>query len=129
MAAPPGAPLPPGVQLAPVGRRVGAWFLSLVLVVVTLVIGYLIWGIILWRKGTSPALSVLGMRVWRPENGRPATFWEMVLRDVVGRIAGALFCIMTFVSFVLFLSRDDHKAIHDLVGGTIVVHDPNKVLG
>jgi len=38
-----GLMLPQGVQLAGVGQRIGAYFLSLVLGVVTLGIGYLIW--------------------------------------------------------------------------------------
>ncbi|MGH9100133.1 MAG: hypothetical protein ACRDV8_07885, partial [Acidimicrobiales bacterium] len=37
--------LPPGVTLAPAGRRIGAYFLGLLLLIVTLVIGYVIWGL------------------------------------------------------------------------------------
>jgi uncharacterized RDD family membrane protein YckC len=128
-AAPGAVALPPGVVLAPVGRRIGAFFLEIVLIIVTLFIGWLIWGLILWGKGTSPALSVLGMKCWVPAEGRPASFWRMALRDIIGRIVGNLFGIMAIVSFVLFVSRSDHRAIHDLVASTIVVHDPNKVLG
>jgi uncharacterized RDD family membrane protein YckC len=32
------------------------------------------------------------------------------------------------VSFVMFLGQD-RRTIHDKIGRTIVVHDPNKVLG
>jgi hypothetical protein len=45
--------LPQGVVLASVGRRIGAWALGVVLAIVTLGIGYIIWGAILWSKGTS----------------------------------------------------------------------------
>ena len=41
-----GLMLPEGVQLASVGRRIGAYFLSALLAVVTLGIGYVIWGLI-----------------------------------------------------------------------------------
>jgi hypothetical protein len=64
--------LPQGVQLAPVGRRIGAWFLSILLAIVTLGIGYVIWGLIVWGRAQTPALQVLGMRCWRPETGRVA---------------------------------------------------------
>src|ERR1700712_5857687 len=47
--------LPAGLQLASVGRRIGAYFLAIPLFIVTLGIGYIIWGLILWNKGQSPA--------------------------------------------------------------------------
>ena len=56
--------LPPGVVLAPKGRRIGAYFLAFPLAIITLGIGYVIWGLIAWGKGTTPALQVLGMKVW-----------------------------------------------------------------
>jgi uncharacterized RDD family membrane protein YckC len=124
-----GLTLPQGVALASVGRRIGAWFLAIPLVIVTLGIGYVVWGLIAWGRGQSPALQVLGMRCWRPDDHRPAGFWWMALRDVVGRIAdGILWFISELVSFVFFVSRNDHRALHDLVAGTVVLHDPNGVL-
>jgi hypothetical protein len=39
-----GLALPEGVQLASVGRRIGAYFLAIPLAIVTLGIGYVIWG-------------------------------------------------------------------------------------
>jgi uncharacterized RDD family membrane protein YckC len=124
-----GVTLPQGTQLASVGRRIGAYFLSFLLALVTLGIGYVIWGLIAWGRGQSPAFQVLGMRCWRPETGRVAGFWWMALRDVVGGIVeGALFGILGLVSFILFLSNKDHRSLHDMIGGTLVLHDPNRVL-
>jgi uncharacterized RDD family membrane protein YckC len=118
-------PLPPGVTLAPVGRRIGAYFLSILLVIVTLVIGYVIWGLIVWPRGTSPALSVLKMRCVKADSGAKATFGTMALREIVGRILeGILSWITELVSLVFFLSRADHRCLHDLVAGTVVVYDP-----
>ena len=123
--------LPQGVVLAPVGRRVGAYFLSIVLAIVTLGIGYLIWGAIVWGKGTSPALQVLGMRAVKEQTGQPATWGTMALRNIVGGfLQGILSIITLLVSFILFLTDDPrHRTIPDRIGGTIIVHDPNKVLG
>lgn len=118
-------PLPPGVTLAPVGRRIGAYFLGIVLAIVTLVIGYVIWGLIVWQRGTTPALSVLKMRCIKASTGTNATFGTMALREIVGRIAeGILSWITELVSFILFLSREDRRCLHDLIGGTVVVYDP-----
>jgi uncharacterized RDD family membrane protein YckC len=124
-----GLTLPQGTVLAPVGRRIGAYFLSLALAIVTLGIGYLIWGLIVWGRGTSPALSVLGMRAWDPVTGRPAGWWRMALRDIVGGIVQSILGFITgVVSLVLFLSTKEHRSILDFVGGTVIIHDPNKVI-
>ena len=124
-----GLTLPVGVELASVGRRVGAFFLAILLSVVTLGIGYIIWGLIAWGKGRSPALQVLGMRCWKPADNRVASFGTMALRDIVGTIAQGILSIVTLlISFVLFLTGKRHQSLPDLIGGTVVVYDPNKIL-
>jgi uncharacterized RDD family membrane protein YckC len=124
-----GLVLPEGVQLAGTGRRIGAWFLSLLLAVVTLVIGYVIWGIVAWGRGQTPALQVLGMRCWRPETNRPAGFWWMAMREIVGRfVEGIVGVITLLVSLILMLTRQDRRCLHDLIAGTVVLYDPNKLL-
>jgi uncharacterized RDD family membrane protein YckC len=121
--------LPDGTELASVGRRIGAYFLSIPLAIVTLGIGYIIWGLLVWGNGQTPALQVLGMRVWRPETNRVAGFWHMALREIVGRICeGILSAITEITSFVLFVSSRDRKSLHDHVAGTVVLYDPNKTL-
>jgi uncharacterized RDD family membrane protein YckC len=124
-----GLMLPQGVELASSGRRIGAWFLAIPLAIVTLGIGYLIWGLIVWANGQTPALQVLGMRCWRPEENRIAGFWWMALREVVGRIVdGILSFITELVSLIFMLTRPDRRTLHDLIAGTVVLYDPNKVL-
>lgn len=121
--------LPQGVQLASVGRRIGAYFLAIPLFIVTLGIGYIVWGLIVWGQGQTPALQVLGMRCWRPETGSVASWWWMALRETVGRIAdGVLGAITGILSFVLMVTGKERKALHDYIAGTVVVHDPDKVL-
>src|SRR3984957_6853110 len=123
-----GLALPNGTVLASSGRRIGAFFLAIPLSIITLGIGYLIWGLIVWGNGQTPALQVLGMRCWRPEDRRVATFWWMALREVVGRlIDGILWVITELVSFIFMLSRPDRRTLHDLIAGTVVLHDPDNV--
>lgn len=122
--------LPNGVALAGIGRRIGAFFLGIALAIVTLGIGYVIWGLFLWPRGQTPTYQVLGMRCWRPQDGRPATFWWMALREVVGGIAENVFGLISgLVSFILFVTTRDRRALHDLIAGTVVLHDPDKILG
>ncbi|MGH9060746.1 MAG: RDD family protein, partial [Acidimicrobiales bacterium] len=124
-----GLMLPNGTQLAGVGRRIGAFFLAIPLAIVTLGIGYLVWGLIVWGRGQTPALQVLGMRCYRPETGRVANWGWMALREVIGRLVDGILSLITqVVSFVLFAARGDHRSLHDLIAGTVVLHDPNKVL-
>ena len=121
--------LPQGTVLANPGRRIGAFFLTIPLVIITLGIGYIVWGLIVWGNGQTPALQVLGMRCFRPETNRVAGFWWMALRETIGRIADGILSIVTeLISLIFMLTRPDRKTIHDLVAGTVVLHDPNKVL-
>jgi uncharacterized RDD family membrane protein YckC len=122
-----GLQLPDQTELASVGRRIGAYFLAIPLIIVTLGIGYLIWGLIVWGRGQTPALQVLGCRCWRTETNRIADWGWMALREVVGGIIEGIW-IVGLVSFILMCTRPDRRAIHDLIAGTIVLHDPNKVL-
>ena len=120
--------LPHGTELASVGRRIGAWFMTIPLVIATFGIGYIIWGLIVWGNGQTPALQVLGMRAWRPETNRVAGFWFMALREIPGRIINHVLGMITLLtSFVLFVSGREHKALHDWIAGTVVLHDPDRI--
>jgi uncharacterized RDD family membrane protein YckC len=124
-----GLMLPQGTVLASSGRRIGAFFLAIPLAIITLGIGYVIWGLISWGNGQTPALQVLGMRCFRPEDNRVPGFWWMALRNIVGRIADNILYIITeLISLIFMLSRPDRKTLHDMVAGTVVLYDPNKVL-
>jgi uncharacterized RDD family membrane protein YckC len=124
-----GLMLPQGTVLASSGRRIGAFFLAIPLAIITLGIGYVIWGLIAWANGTTPALQVLGMRCYRPEDNRVPGFWWMALRNIVGRIADGILSIITeLISLIFMLSRPDRKTLHDMVAGTVVLYDPNKLL-
>ena len=69
------------------------------------------------------------MRAWRPETNRVAGFWYMALRETAGRIINHVLGMITLLtSFVLFVSGREHKALHDWIAGTVVLHDPDNVL-
>ncbi len=119
--------LPNGTELAGLGRRIGAYFLAVLLVIVTLGIGYIIWGLIAWSRGQGPALQVLGMRVWRMQEQRVANWGNMALRNIVGGIVEGIW-IIGLISFIMMCVSKERRALHDIIGGTIVLHDPNKVL-
>jgi uncharacterized RDD family membrane protein YckC len=124
-----GLNLPEGTELASVGRRIGSYFLAIPLAIVTLFIGYLIWGLIVWGRGQTPTQQVLGMRTWHPETSRNATWGRMVLREVVGGIVtGILSFITEILSFVLMVAGRERKCLADHIASTVVLRDPDNRL-
>jgi hypothetical protein len=120
---------PVGTELASHGRRIGAYFLAIPLAIVTLFIGYIIWGLIAWRLGQTPTQQVLGMRTWHPETGRNATWGRMALREIVGGIVTGILSIITeLLSLILFLTGRERKSLSDHIASTVIVRDPNDVL-
>lgn len=121
--------LPQGTELASHGRRIGAYFLAIPLSIVTLFIGYIIWGLIIWGRGQTPTQQVLGMRTWYPMNGRNATWGRMALREIVGGIVTGILSIITeLLSFILFLTGRERKCLADHIASTVILRDPNNVL-
>ena len=69
------------------------------------------------------------MRAWRPETNRVAGFLVHGAGQIPGRIVTHVLGIITLLtSFVLFIAGKEHKALHDWLAGTVVLHDPDKVL-
>jgi hypothetical protein len=124
-----GLVLPEGTELATVGRRIGSYFLAIPLAIVTLVIGYVIWGLIVWGRGQTPTQQVLGMRTWQPETRQHATWWRMVLREVIGGfVTGILSFITEIASLVLMLTGRERKCLADHIASTVVLRDPTNRL-
>ncbi len=128
------------ITLASQGRRLGGFALDTVLSIVTLGIGWIIWYLIVARRGQSPAKQLLGMRVIR-EDGSAAGLGWMLLRDLVvrGIAFGALNLVLTaiagtaggaiaglvFVVAALWCVWDaNRQCLWDKVVRTRVVHGP-----
>jgi uncharacterized RDD family membrane protein YckC len=113
------------LPLASKGKRFGGLLLELVLGIITLGIGWLIWSIVIWEKGLTPAKSILGMRVIKDSTMRPATRGDMALRELVGKVVLSVIPFYQIVSGVFVLATDDATALWDKVAHTHVVDDPN----
>jgi uncharacterized RDD family membrane protein YckC len=118
-------PVPPQALASP-GKRFGGFLLSIVLVVVTLVIGYLIWALIVWKDSATPAKQVLGMRIIDARTGQPMTYGGMVMRQVVwslvlsigsGITSGVLFVVDAF-----FVFSGTRQRLLDRMANTLVVN-------
>ncbi len=133
-AAPPSAPMAaysgvsavPGA-ITPVGngRRFLAYLLEVLLAVVTLFIGWIIWSLVVWGDGKTPAKQVMGMRCVKSDTGQPATWGTMFLREIVGKgVLGAItFSVTTVVSVFMILFGSERRGVWDHVAGTVVVDD------
>ncbi|HEY1666428.1 MAG TPA: RDD family protein [Trebonia sp.] len=119
-----GVVLPEGVRLASRGRLGAAFCLAIPLFAVTLGVGYIIWGVVSWGQGRTPAQRLLRLRCWLPEGRRVAGREDMAVRQVLGlAFAGQL---LIGVWLVLFTRA--HMSLGDFLAGTVVVYDPDGVL-
>ena len=91
----------PDLELASQGRRLGAYVLDLVLSIVTLGIGWLIWLLVVGRRGQNPAKQILGVHVVRADGSR-AGLGLMLLREIVAKWA-----VFAVISYVLSLANAD----------------------
>jgi uncharacterized RDD family membrane protein YckC len=71
------------------------------------------WG----TTGKTPGMVILGIRVVRAD-GEHAEPWRAVVRTLVLPFSVVLF----WVSLPLILVQREHKALHDLAAGTVVVY-------
>jgi uncharacterized RDD family membrane protein YckC len=99
--------------------------LETVLVIVTLFIGWIIWSIILWKKGQTPAKSLMKMRVVKLDTGLAADTGTMVMREVVGKWLLGVVPFYSLVSAVIVLTDEKSQGLWDKIAGTVVVDDPD----
>jgi len=86
--------------LARVQHRLGGAALSAALMLVsvfTLFIGYLIWAMVAWGQGQTPAKQILKMRVYSIDTGKPATWGHMAVRQILIPLAFSCIYIPFFV--------------------------------
>jgi uncharacterized RDD family membrane protein YckC len=113
------------------GRRLGAYMLDVLLLIVTLVIGWLVWFCFSAPRGQTPGKQILNMYVMRADGTR-AGGWYMWLREFI--IKGLLFSLVNalilgigwLVSAAWCLWDDDRQCLWDKVGSTYVAHSPNR---
>jgi uncharacterized RDD family membrane protein YckC len=120
--------IPAGLVLASPARRLGQHLLEFLLIIVTLGIGWVVWSLIVWGDGQTPAMKLLKIRVVKPSTGQTASWGTMLLREFVGKfIIFGVLSLIPFVSLILsFMLLWDSKRqeLWDKIAGTIVINDP-----
>jgi uncharacterized RDD family membrane protein YckC len=123
--------LPATVRLSSAWRRLGGYLLEGLLILLTLLIGWLVWSIIVWGRGQTPAKQLLGMRVLNRETLVSAGRGRMFAREIPCKWIIELFASITVVGFVVYfwlLWDKERQELWDKMVETIVVNDPENVL-
>jgi RDD family len=120
---------PAGVHLSSPGRRLGAYVLEGVLVVVTLFVGWLVWALIVFGRGQTPAKQLLGMRAIKLRTGMKAGWGTMFLREFVAKlIIGFLAWFTLGIVYFWLIWDKNNQELWDKIVDTVIVNDPNKQL-
>jgi hypothetical protein len=115
------------------GRRIKALLLTVLLVVVTLGVGWLAWSVVEWRRGRTASFRLTGLRVVRRSDGRPIGLSWSILRNAICctllLVPTIVACVVLALVFVMGASPPDHllreprAAPWDLLTRTVVVSE------
>ena len=83
---------------------------------ITLFLGWLIWSLVLWGQGQTPAKQILKMRVYSIDTGKPATWGHMAVRQFLIPMAYSALYI-PFLIAALAVSVDSS----DLATGSVTI--------
>ena len=116
------------LRLASPAARLGSVLLDAVLIVVTLWIGWIIWSLVVWGRGTTPAKSLLHQRVVAADTGQTATWGHMAVRQfLVSGLLGEILAVLTlgiyFLVDAFMVFSDGHRRLTDRIASTLVVQD------
>ena len=121
--------LPAGVRLSSPAKRFGEYVLEVFLATITLGIGWLIWSLIVYQYGQTPAKQLLGMKVVNLEDSAPARWGRMFVREFIAKgLIGILASMVLYIPYFWLIWDKDNQELWDKIVGTVVVDDPNKLL-
>lgn len=125
------APASPSYRFASFQHRLGAYALDAVLAVLTLGVGWLIWSLIVWSDGQTPAKKILKLRTKNHTNGQQASWGHMGIREflipfsvgaasvMTGGIAGIAWIVIEIV----FYFTKGQRTLRDYWVKTVIVNE------
>lgn len=99
------------------GSRLSGASAAIVVFISLLLIAYVIVEFVFYAKGKSIGKAMLGLQVVSSTNGRPFTFWKMVLREVIVKQASGVLML----GFIWILIDEKNRAWHDKILDSYVV--------
>jgi uncharacterized RDD family membrane protein YckC len=118
--------------LATPQHRLGAVAVDVGLIFATSFIGWGIWSLIVWGKGQTPGKQLLKVRVLNEPTGKPATWGQMLIRQVLIGWALATPYTIAYWFYIANLNQaldivwtfgPSHRRLIDYWAGTIVVNE------
>ena len=131
---------PAQAELATQGRRLAGYVLDVLLLIFTLVLGWLVWLLVIAGRGQTPAKQILKLRVVRVD-GQAASYGWMLLREIgvkwiafvvlnfvlaalIGNASGWVY-VAVFAACALWCVWDaNRQCLWDKALTTLVVYDP-----
>jgi uncharacterized RDD family membrane protein YckC len=112
-------------------HRLGAYALDAVLAVLTLGIGWLIWSLVVWGEGQTPAKKILKIRVRHFETGSVVTWGHMAIREFLVPLTVGIAANLTFgflavawiIIEIVFYFTKNSRTLRDLWVKTAVVNE------
>lgn len=120
-----------GFRYASFQHRLGAYALDCALAVLTLGIGWMIWALVVWGEGQTPAKKILKLRTLNATNGRPASWGHMALREFLVPLTVGFASLATsgiayiawIVIEIVFYFNKGNRTLRDLWVKTAVVNE------
>jgi uncharacterized RDD family membrane protein YckC len=113
-------------HLATPQTRLIAFVLDGILFSLTLGIGWLVWFFIVAQRGTTPGHDLLGHEIVDHATLKPVGIGKLALRELVvkGFLSWLLASFTLFINYIVdgaLILREDRRAGHDLLLGTVVI--------
>lgn len=127
------------LRLASFQHRLGALFLDAALLLATLGIGWIIWSLVVWGEGQTPAKKILKIRVYAAETQNRVTWGHMAIREflvyltlailsgvldlITFGVLGTVGLIAWYILEIVFYFTKGKRTLRDILVKTLVVNE------
>lgn len=126
------------MRLASFQHRLGSYALDCALALVTLGIGWIIWSLVVWGQGQTPAKKILKLRVYAADTQRQATWGHMAVREFLLMLAigisasvlnlftivvGTIGIVAWYVLEIVWYFTKGQRTLRDTFVKTLVVNE------